>query len=35
VVRRGRRRIGVVLLHSPNSLAQAEKLVTAAFKVRT
>jgi D-alanyl-D-alanine carboxypeptidase (penicillin-binding protein 5/6) len=34
VVRRGRRTIGVVLLHSPNSLSQAEKLVTAAFKVR-
>ena len=34
VVRRGRRTIGVVLLHSPNSLVQAEKLVTAAFKLR-
>jgi D-alanyl-D-alanine carboxypeptidase len=34
VVRRGRRTIGVVLLHSPNSMSQAEKLVTAAFKVR-
>jgi D-alanyl-D-alanine carboxypeptidase len=34
VVRRGRRTIGVVLLHSPNSLVQSEKLVTAAFKVR-
>ena len=34
VVRRGRRTIGVVLLHSPNSLSQAEKLVTAAFKIR-
>jgi D-alanyl-D-alanine carboxypeptidase (penicillin-binding protein 5/6) len=34
VVRRGRRTIGVVLLHSPNSTSQAEKLVTAAFKVR-
>jgi D-alanyl-D-alanine carboxypeptidase len=34
VVRRGRRTIGVVLLHSPNPLSQAEKLVTAAFKVR-
>src|SRR4051794_36455068 len=34
VVRRGRRTIGVVLLHSPNELAQAEKLITAAFKLR-
>jgi D-alanyl-D-alanine carboxypeptidase len=34
VVRRGRRTIGVVLLHSPNSLVQAEKLVNAAFRVR-
>jgi serine-type D-Ala-D-Ala carboxypeptidase (penicillin-binding protein 5/6) len=34
VVRRGRRTIGVVLLHSPNSLSQAEKLMTAAFKVK-
>jgi D-alanyl-D-alanine carboxypeptidase len=34
VVRRGRRTIGVVLLHSPNPLSQAEKLVTAAFKLR-
>src|SRR3989440_3444039 len=34
VVRRGRRTIGVVLLHSPNSLVQAEKLVSAAFKLR-
>jgi D-alanyl-D-alanine carboxypeptidase len=34
VVRRGRRTIGVVLLHSPNSLLQAQKLVTAAFKLR-
>jgi len=34
IVRRGRRTIGVVLLHSPNTLSQAEKLVTAAFKVR-
>ncbi|MEA2437526.1 MAG: hypothetical protein QOF65_2082 [Thermoleophilaceae bacterium] len=34
VVRRGRRTIGVVLLHSPNSLLQAEKLVSAAFKLR-
>src|SRR5436190_36886 len=34
VVRRGLRTIAVVLLHSPNSLVQAEKLVTAAFKLR-
>jgi serine-type D-Ala-D-Ala carboxypeptidase (penicillin-binding protein 5/6) len=34
VVRRGHREFGVVLLHSPNSLVQAEKLVTAAFKLR-
>jgi D-alanyl-D-alanine carboxypeptidase len=34
VVRRGRRTIGVVLLHSPNPMSQAEKLVTAAFKLR-
>jgi serine-type D-Ala-D-Ala carboxypeptidase (penicillin-binding protein 5/6) len=34
VVRRGRRTIGVVLLHSPNPRSQAEKLVTAAFKLR-
>jgi serine-type D-Ala-D-Ala carboxypeptidase (penicillin-binding protein 5/6) len=34
VVRRGRRTIGVVLLHSPNSLSQSKKLMTAAFKVR-
>jgi D-alanyl-D-alanine carboxypeptidase (penicillin-binding protein 5/6) len=34
VVRRGRRTIGVVLLHSPNTLRQAEKLVTAALKIR-
>jgi D-alanyl-D-alanine carboxypeptidase (penicillin-binding protein 5/6) len=34
VVRRGRRTIGVVLLHSPNPLSQAEKLITAAFKLR-
>lgn len=33
VVRRGRRTIGVVLLHSPNPTSQAEKLMTAAFKV--
>src|SRR3954454_5541088 len=33
-VRRGRRTIGVVLLHSPNSLSQSKKLITAAFKVR-
>ncbi|MEA2439002.1 MAG: hypothetical protein QOH76_426 [Thermoleophilaceae bacterium] len=34
VVRRGRRTIGVVLLNSPNSLVQSEKLATAAFKIR-
>lgn len=34
VVRRGRRTIGVVLLHSPNPTSQAEKLMTAAFKLR-
>jgi serine-type D-Ala-D-Ala carboxypeptidase (penicillin-binding protein 5/6) len=34
IVRRGRRTIGVVLLNSPNTLLQAEKLVSAAFKVR-
>jgi serine-type D-Ala-D-Ala carboxypeptidase (penicillin-binding protein 5/6) len=34
VVRRGRRTLGVVLLHSPNSLVQAEKLLTAAFRMR-
>ena len=34
VVRRGHRTFGVVLLHSPNELAQAEKLITAAFKLR-
>jgi D-alanyl-D-alanine carboxypeptidase len=34
VVRRGRRTLGVVLLHSPNSLVQAQKLLTAAFKLR-
>jgi D-alanyl-D-alanine carboxypeptidase len=34
VVRRGRRTIGVVLLHSPNSGAQAVKLLNAAFKLR-
>ena len=34
VVKRGRRTIGVVLLHSPNPTSQAEKLMTAAFKVR-
>ena len=34
VVRRGRRTIGVVLLHSPNPLSQSKKLMTAALKVR-
>jgi D-alanyl-D-alanine carboxypeptidase (penicillin-binding protein 5/6) len=34
VVRRGRRTFGVVLLHSPNSLVQAKKLLTAAFRLR-
>jgi D-alanyl-D-alanine carboxypeptidase len=34
VVRRGRRTIGVVLLHSPNPTVQAEKLVNAALRVR-
>src|SRR4051794_12024438 len=34
IVRHGRRTIGVVLLHSPNPTSQAEKLVTAAFKLR-
>ena len=34
VVRRGHRTIGVVLLHSPNTLRQSEKLITAAFKLR-
>jgi D-alanyl-D-alanine carboxypeptidase len=34
VVRRGRRTLGVVLLHSPNSLVQSQKLLTAGFKVR-
>jgi serine-type D-Ala-D-Ala carboxypeptidase (penicillin-binding protein 5/6) len=34
VVRRGHRTFGVVLLHSPNELVQAEKLITAAFKLR-
>jgi D-alanyl-D-alanine carboxypeptidase (penicillin-binding protein 5/6) len=33
VVRRGRRTLGVVLLHSPNSLLQAEKLLKKAFKL--
>src|SRR3954464_12710552 len=33
VVRRGRRTYGVVLLHSPNSLRQVEKLLTAAFRL--
>jgi serine-type D-Ala-D-Ala carboxypeptidase (penicillin-binding protein 5/6) len=34
VVKRGHREFGVVLLHSPNELAQAEKLITKAFKLR-
>jgi D-alanyl-D-alanine carboxypeptidase len=34
VVHRGRRTIGVVLLNSPNSMLQAEELVTAAMKRR-
>jgi D-alanyl-D-alanine carboxypeptidase len=34
VVRRGKRTLGVVLLHSPNSGAQAVKLMNAAFKLR-
>ena len=34
VVRRGRRTIGVVLLHSPNPTVQAEKLVNAALRLR-
>jgi serine-type D-Ala-D-Ala carboxypeptidase (penicillin-binding protein 5/6) len=34
VVRRGHREFGVILLHSPNELVQAEKLITAAFKLR-
>jgi D-alanyl-D-alanine carboxypeptidase len=34
VVRRGTRTFGVVLLHSPNSLVQGKKLVTAAFRLR-
>jgi D-alanyl-D-alanine carboxypeptidase (penicillin-binding protein 5/6) len=34
VVRRGRRTYGVVLLHSPNTLAQSEKLLPAAFRLR-
>ena len=34
VVRRGRRTLGVVLLHSPNPLSQSEKLFTAGFKLR-
>lgn len=33
VVRRGNRTLGVVLLHSPNELMQAEQLLNAAFKV--
>jgi D-alanyl-D-alanine carboxypeptidase (penicillin-binding protein 5/6) len=34
VVKRGRRTLGVVLLHSPNPLSQSEKLLTAGFKLR-
>jgi D-alanyl-D-alanine carboxypeptidase len=34
VVRRGHRTLGVVLLHSPNSLLQAEKLLDKAFRLR-
>jgi serine-type D-Ala-D-Ala carboxypeptidase (penicillin-binding protein 5/6) len=34
VVRRGRRTLGVVLLHSPDSGLQAEKLLNKAFKLR-
>jgi D-alanyl-D-alanine carboxypeptidase len=34
VVRRRGRTLGVVLLHSPNTLVQAEKLLTAAFRLR-
>jgi D-alanyl-D-alanine carboxypeptidase len=35
VVRRRGRTLGVVLLHSPNSLVQAQKLLTVAFRLRT
>jgi D-alanyl-D-alanine carboxypeptidase len=34
IVRRRGRTLGVVLLHSPNSLVQSEKLLTAAFRLR-
>jgi D-alanyl-D-alanine carboxypeptidase len=34
VVRRGNRTYGVVLLHSPNTLKQSQKLFDAAFKLR-
>ena len=34
VARRAGRTYGVVLLHSPNTLAQSEKLLTAAFRLR-
>ena len=34
VVRRAGHTYGVVLLHSPNTLAQSEKLLTAAFRLR-
>jgi D-alanyl-D-alanine carboxypeptidase len=34
VVRRGRRTLGVVLLHSPNPAAQSVKLMNAAFRAR-
>jgi D-alanyl-D-alanine carboxypeptidase len=35
IARRGTRTFGVVLLHSPNSGLQAEKLLDAAFRLRT
>jgi D-alanyl-D-alanine carboxypeptidase (penicillin-binding protein 5/6) len=34
IARRAGRTYGVVLLHSPNTLAQSEKLLTAAFRLR-
>jgi D-alanyl-D-alanine carboxypeptidase (penicillin-binding protein 5/6) len=34
IARRGRHTYGVVLLHSPNTLAQSEKLLSAAFRLR-
>lgn len=34
IARRGNRTYGVVLLHSPNTLSQSEKLLNAAFKLR-